>query len=58
MFENIEEIFQNIRGFSDYSKALVTLTTALGALGILFYSTKFLLATVRGKFNLSQANII
>lgn len=51
MFDDLETLFQKIRDFSEYSKALVTLTTALGALGIVFYSAKLLFATIRGKYD-------
>lgn len=50
MFDNIEEIFQEIRDYNEYSKALVTLITAVGALIVIFYTFKILYSLIQGKF--------
>lgn len=49
MFDNIEELFQSLRDFNDYSKALVTLATATGSLLILVYFLKFCLTSIKSK---------
>lgn len=49
MFDDIEDIFKNVREFNDYSKALVTLATATGTLFLIFYTIKFIFGLLVGK---------
>lgn len=49
MFENLEAIFQSWRDLNEYSKSLVTLTTATGCLFIVLYTIKFAFGAINGK---------
>lgn len=40
LFEGIEEIWNQVRDFNEYSRALVTLATSIGAIIIFFYTLK------------------
>lgn len=48
----IEEIFQNVLGFNEYTKALVLLLTGFGALVGLLIALKLTHSTIRGKLKL------
>lgn len=48
MFENIEELFGKLRDFSVYSRDLVTLSTAIGTLVIVYYSVVTAATLFRG----------
>lgn len=54
MFENIEELFQKLRDINEYSRALVTLTTAVGALFILYHTTVITVKSLQGKFSITN----
>lgn len=49
MFDDIEDIFKNVREFNDYSKALVTLATATGTIFLIFYAVKLIFQLFIGK---------
>lgn len=49
MFDDFEEIFKSVRDFSEYSKALVTFATAVGAILIVIYSIIFIFDLIVGK---------
>lgn len=51
LFDNIEDLFQSVREFSDYTKALITLATAIGALVMIIVTLKFLYSLLNGKLH-------
>lgn len=40
LFDNIEDLFQNVRDFSEYTKAIVTLATTVGTIFLIIFSIK------------------
>lgn len=52
-FDNIEDIFQQIRAFNDNSRAAVTLVTAIGALYVTYALIKLSYRIIIGKCSLS-----
>lgn len=51
IFEDIEELFQNIRDYNEYTRAIITLLTGFGALLAIYYFLRILYLTIRGKFD-------
>lgn len=54
MFEAIDDILQKVSGFNEYSKACVTLASAVGVIIILVYTLKFVYDLIQGKFPLND----
>lgn len=56
LFDSIEEIFKEIRELGEYPRALVTLTTAIGALVVFIYFLIVSFKLIQGKCDHSEDN--
>lgn len=57
VFDNIEDMFQNVRELGECCQTLVTLATAIGSIAIIFHTLKFIFKLIQGKIKLQTRRV-